>query len=328
MRPSVSRLLCPPLLAALTLLVTAGPAFAEFSRNSALAQARALVPNASLPSDALPASVTAYENIPYLNAKGTDLQLDIYRPDGRAPVPAVLIVHGGGWEEGSRQMERPLAQQLAARGFAAIPVSYRLGAKGRFPAPLDDLKAAVRWVRSHASDYGIDPTRIGAIGGSAGGQLVALLGASNGVAVLEGYEGDDRDYSSVVQAVVDIDGVADFVSYDLISQEEAKQGATSRYLGGPYSKAGPTWHQASATTYLSKMSAPCLFINSTVTHPILPGRSVMQNRLLGLGVYSKLIVIPDTPHPFWLLNPWFEQVLDDCEAFLNRYMEPRKPGTA
>ena len=273
-------------------------------------------------TDALPAGVRADEDITYATASGIELQLDIYGPADavRGPFPAVLIVHGGGWDAGSRQMERPLAKHLAARGYVAVPVSYRLGAPGRFPAALHDLKGAVRWLRANAAKYRVDPRRIGTIGGSAGGHLAALLGASNGVASLEG-DGPHAGTSSAVQAVVNIDGAVSFPDSALIAQEEAGRKATSRFLGGNYGERRETWIAASPITYVSRASAPTLFINSVVDRPILPGRDEMSARLRALGIPSHVVVLPDTPHPFWLVHPWFDRTLAEIDAFLSRRLK-------
>jgi pectinesterase len=201
----------------------------------------------------------------------------------------------------------------------AAPVSYRLGPAGRFPSAIHDLKSAVRWLRANASRYGIDPTQVGAVGGSAGGHLVALLGASAGVVPLEG-EGAARDQPSDVQAVVDIDGAVEFPDAALIEQEENAQGATSRFLGGGYRERGKAWHEASPIAYVGPRSAPTLFINSTAPAPILPGRAEMSARLRAIGIDSAVVVIPDTPHPFWLVRPWFDRVLDETDRFLRRHL--------
>jgi acetyl esterase/lipase len=109
------------------------------------------------------------------------LAADIYVPDGRAPRPAVLVVHGGGWERRARDDMDGIAGRLAARGFVVMNVAYRFAPAHRFPAQLHDLQQAVRWMRSVGAGYGIDPRRIGAFGYSSGGHLAALLGTvSNG----------------------------------------------------------------------------------------------------------------------------------------------------
>ncbi|MBP6506486.1 MAG: pectate lyase [Opitutaceae bacterium] len=266
--------------------------------------------------DVLPDGVTATENLTY--APG--LQLDLYRPTNATLLPAVLIVHAGGWDSGFRQMERPFAKRLAARGYVTVPVSYRLGAPGRFPAALHDLKAAVRWMRAHAAEHGIDPDRIVIAGMSAGGQLAALVGATNGLAEFEGTVGE-RTGSSTVQAVVDIDGLADFTGPELVSQQEKTPSAPVRFLKGKFSEVPATWRAASALTHAGPLSAPTLFINSTAFAPILPGRDAMRDKLRAAGVVSELIVIPDTPHPFWLFEPWATPTVNATDEFLRRVLK-------
>lgn len=104
------------------------------------------------------------------------LAADLHLPDGPGPHPAVLVVHGGGWERRSRADMESIAERLAARGFVAMNVSYRFAPAHRFPAQLHDLQQALRWLRAAAPRYGVDAQRVGAFGYSAGGHLAALLG--------------------------------------------------------------------------------------------------------------------------------------------------------
>jgi pectinesterase len=281
-----------------------------------------------LPADDLPAGVVADEELVYARSPaGDDLALDLYRPARPGPHPVVIVVHGGGWERGDRRMERPFAKQLAARGLAAAPVSYRLGAAGRFPGPLFDLESAVRWLRAHAARYDLDPARVGAVGGSAGGHLVALLGVSAGTPGLEGGQGMTGVGDARVQAVVDIDGLADFTGPALVAKEEKNPGAPTRFLSGSFAERVATWRLASPITHVRADSAPTLFINSSATSgapragaPILPGRPEMRDRLRALGVGSDLVTIPDTPHPFWLVQPWFDGVVARTETFFKQQL--------
>ena len=297
---------------------------AEFTRGSALAGTQKTFPAATLPADELPAGVLATENVVFATPAGAPLALDLYRPSAGGPHPAVLVIHGGGWESGSREMERPFAKRLAAAGFVAVPVSYRLGESGRFPAALHDLKAAVRWLRAHAAEHGIDPARIGAVGGSAGGQLAALLGSSNTVATIEGEVGE-RSGSSTIQAVVDIDGLADFTDPALVAQQVAKPSAPTRFLGGSFAERGDTWRTASPITHVGPASAPTLFLNSTAPSPLLPGREAMAKKLRSLGIAAEVAVVPGTPHPFWLLQPWFDEVVAATADYLHREMPAPGP---
>lgn len=295
---------------------------AEFTIDAAERQVRAAYPNISRLPDRLPDGVEAHENLCYAVIEGHALALDVYQPAARPPAPAVLLVHGGGWETGSREMERPFAKRLAGLGYVAVTVSYRLGPPGRFPAALHDLKAAVRWLRRHAADYGIDPAHIGAIGASAGGQLVALLGASNGVEALEGAVGESGP-ASTVQAVVDIDGLADFTSPEFIDLQAALPGGPARFLGGSYAERAVVWQLASPLAHVGPQSAPTLFLNSSSSQSVLPGRGEMRDRLKALGIDSRVLVLPDTPHPFWLFEPWFTTVLRETDLFLRRHLVAR-----
>lgn len=302
-----------------------------FTREAVHAELAPGFPAVSLPSDALPSGVLAEENLVFDAGVEPALALDVYRPRAGGPHPAVLVVHGGGWERGARTMERPFAKRLAALGFVTVPVSYRLGAAGRFPNALFDLKNAVRWLRANAPRFALDPEQVAAVGASSGGQLVALLGASNGLRTFEG-PGANRDRSSALQAVVDIDGLADFTGAALVEKERRNAGAPTRFLGGSYDTRAATWRDASALTHAGAHSAPTLFINSTAPTPILPGRPQMVEKLTLAGVESSLVTLPDTPHPFWLVNPWFEPTLQATARFLSRQLRgvaasrPRPPG--
>lgn len=272
-----------------------------FTIDSAEAAVQRQQPHARRAPTAVPAGVQVLQDLVYARPDGQPLALDLYKPTAVGPRPAVLIVHGGGWDSGSRQMEHPLAAQLAARGWVAVPVSYRLGAAGRFPAALHDLQAALRWLREHASAYGIDASRPVVLGASSGGQLAALLGALG-----------------QVQAAVDIDGLVDFADPGFVAEQAAQPSAPTRFLGGPFASRADTWRAASALSHVGAHSAPTLFINSTAASPPLPGRPQMLQALRAAGVTAELLVMPDTPHPFWLFQPWFEQVVDETDAFLRR----------
>jgi acetyl esterase/lipase len=300
----------------LLVVACARPAPEPFTRETVVAELRPRFPGVSLPSDELPRGIVAREGIVYASPAGHALELDVYRPESLSARPAVLIVHGGGWERGHRSMERPLAKRMAGLGYVAVPVSYRLGPEGRFPSALHDLKAAVRYLRASAQRYGIDPERIGALGGSSGGHLVALLGATNGNAELEGG-GSHPGIPSTVQAVVDIDGLADFTGPALLAKEAKNPGAPVRFLGGSYAARTSVWRNASPVAHVGKQSAPTLFINSMAPTPILPGRLEMQTKLLALGIDSETVTMPDAPHPFWLVNPWFEPTLAAAHRFLS-----------
>ena len=136
---------------------------------------------------AIPDTLIHEADVEYSNI-GARVAMDIVRPkaassEGR---PAMLLVHGGGFRRGNRQSYLPMAIRLAERGYVAATASYRLAPRHQFPAAVEDVKAAVRFLRANANKYGIDTDRIGAMGGSAGGHLVLFLGLTPNVAELEG----------------------------------------------------------------------------------------------------------------------------------------------
>jgi pectinesterase len=274
-------------------------------------------PQATRVAETLPPGVVARENLTYARPEGIELQLDLYRPESNRICPAVIIVHGGGWVAGDRTMERSFARHLAARGYAAATVSYRLGEPGRFPHAILDLRTAVRWLRAHASEFQLNPARIGAIGGSAGGTLAAFLGATNGDAT---YDPGSPTDGGAVQAVVDVDGLATFLDNALITQSEGPPSPYYVFQHGTYRNARATWVEASPLNHVGPRSAPTLFIKSTTQRPILPGRDEMAARLKLFGIDADVVQFPDTPHVFWLFHPWFERVVEESDRFLRRHL--------
>ncbi len=114
---------------------------------------------------------------PYVERDSGPLSADVYMPhDGAGPFPGMLVVHGGAWRMGSRADLAAIARALAEHGYVAVAIDYRLAPHDKFPAQINDCQAAVRWMRSHASEFKIDPDRMGGFGYSAGGHLAALLG--------------------------------------------------------------------------------------------------------------------------------------------------------
>jgi pectinesterase len=137
---------------------------------------------------------------------------------------------------------------------------------------------------------------------------------------MKNFEGDggNAQASSAVQAVVDIDGTATFVGPGNVEKE--KRGpldTNTRLIGATYDEKPDVWREASPITHVHKGSAPVLFINSSSYRPFQQ-REEMQAKLLALGINSETVVIPDTPHPFWLFHPWFDETVAHVEEFLKK----------
>ena len=149
------------------------------------------------------AEIVVEENITYGKAGDTELKLDLARPQGDGPFPAIVFIHGGGWYQGNRQGYRGQIQEAAKRGYVAATISYRLmqfdeskkettTATPIFPAQIHDAKAAIRWLRANAKKYHVDPDRIGVTGGSAGGHLSLLGGLTDPCVELGGRQRESR----------------------------------------------------------------------------------------------------------------------------------------
>jgi len=166
--------------------------------------------------DNLPAGVVAFRDIVYATLPETpygkrDLHVDLFCPEKAGKYPVLILIHGGGWRAGEKSMEVPMAQMIAAKGFVTIAVEYQLSLEAKYPAAVHNIKAAIRWLRANAEKYNIDPERIAISGTSAGGQLAMLVGMTPGIEKLEGNMGV-TGYSSAVQAIIDVDGVVDFMA--------------------------------------------------------------------------------------------------------------------
>jgi len=148
--------------------------------------------------------------IPFADAEGVLLELDLHLPPFVKNPPLVVYVHGGGWRSGSRA-DVPVTG-LLHEGFAIASVDYRLSTRAPFPAPIHDLKAAIRFLRAKADEFGIDAERVAICGTSAGGHLAALTGVTHGHEELEGRIGEHLDQSSRVDAVISFFGASNLRS--------------------------------------------------------------------------------------------------------------------
>jgi acetyl esterase/lipase len=149
-------------------------------------------------------------DLTFVRTGTSTLQLDLYLPESTKPTGLIIWVHGGAWRAGSRKDVD--LKGMVTRGWAVASVDYRQSTVARFPAQIHDLKAAVRYLRAHAIDYDIPPSRFVIAGSSAGAHLAALVGVTNGHTELEGTEGFFTGQSSAVQAVVSLYGASDLTT--------------------------------------------------------------------------------------------------------------------
>ena len=278
--------------------------------NKPTANGKTVIPR--LMSEGLNASL----GVTYARYGDRTLEMDIYRPkDAWGKLPAVVCIHGGGWAKGSRESHGAMAQALASRGYVAATISYRLSGEAKFPAQIHDCKAAVRFLRAHADEYGIDADHIGAIGLSAGGHLTALLATSGGVADLEG-NGGSAGSSSMIQAAVPMGAQTDFLSERTreVSAAEPKGVIWQQFLGGTQQERPAVYKAASPLTYLDAGDPPCWFIagehDDASTHA-----DVFREKMKQHGISSGLTVIKDAPHGFIGKQIWFDQMVERADQF-------------
>lgn len=251
----------------------------------------------------------AYKELDYRN-----LHLDaIYHKDEELK-PAVILVHGGGWNSGNKSLMKPIAQKIASKGYACFTVEYRLSLEAKYPAAIYDVKKAIQFIKSNAERYYVDSTKVAILGCSAGGQIAALVGTTNNDSSFEDSV-DNCNVSSSVQAIIDLDGVLAF-----IHPKSAEGEVASLWLGGNSKEKNETWKNASALTHASENTPPTLFICSKHER-FHAGRDDMIKILDKYNIYSQVETFQDGPHSFWLFHPWFNDTVDYITSFLDKTLK-------
>ncbi|HEU4625020.1 MAG TPA: alpha/beta hydrolase [Steroidobacteraceae bacterium] len=265
-----------------------------------------------------PGDVVGLPDLAYASLVGyRPLILDLYKPSKPTqPLPLVIYLHGGGWQAGHTRHSGAFEDwpgvlaSIAARGYVVASVEYRLSGEAPFPAAVQDVKAAIRWLRTRARDFGIDKERAVVWGGSAGGQLAALVGATCGVGALEpaavnqrpepGRAGTPASQSQTA-AVAESDCVQGVVAwYGVFDFSSPRGDAEYRYLGcGPGKCSAATLASAGAITYVDAKDPPVLMIHGVDDHtvPIAQSRSYLA-ALRAKGVKGELVEIPGVDHSF------------------------------
>jgi pectinesterase len=296
------------------------PRDTSFTFNSAWQGVKKSHPEASIPKVNVGDSVIATRDIVYCTVNQHQLKLDVFAPNRTGQFPAVLMIFGGGWRSGDRAMHVPMAQKLAARGYVVVTADYRLSTEALYPAAVNDIKTALKWMRANAKFYAIDADRVAVWGFSAGGQLAALVGTTGGSNL---YKGDDiyHRYTDKVQAIIDVDGILAFIHPESGEGDDSKKTSAATYWFGSGKTVHPElWQQASALNHVDKNTPPILFLNSGVDR-MHAGRNDMTKKLDSLHIYHELHAFEGAPHPFILFEPWFTPSLNYTVAFLDRVLK-------
>jgi len=246
-----------------TLLLTA------FWAISALGQDRAVRSPEEL-RQSLPGGATLYADLVYRDGHPR-WKLDLVSPAPGGPVarPAIVLIHGGGWANGDKRLPWfcDLMMDLAASGYVVLSINYRLTGDGPVEFAVQDVKTAVRWLRAHSKEYGVDAARIGVFGNSAGAHLAAMLALAGKEAGFDG-DGPNPDESSAVQAAVVVSGAS-----ELASSQYVRPGQWKRVFGEPESKVPERARRLSPATYASSSAPPILLIHGSEDPTIDPDQS-------------------------------------------------------
>jgi len=215
------------------------------------------------PAPRVPEGVKAYKDLEYVASGHERHKLDLYVPEeAEGPLPLLIWVHGGGWQNGSKDGCPPLREGYTSRGYAVASINYRLSGHAPFPAQIEDCKAAIRWLRAHAKQYNLDTKLFGVWGSSAGGHLVALLGTSGDVKEFD--KGANLDQSSRVQAVCDYFGPTDFVVFVTTPKYESHAKADApeaKLIGGAVLENKDKAAKVNPITYVSADDPPFLIVH-------------------------------------------------------------------
>jgi len=251
-----------------------------------------------------PEGVKKLADLDYAATGNPRQMLDLYLPEkpvGEDPLPVVVFIHGGGWQSGEKSGGGGKVGQLVASGkYAGASIGYRLSGEAQWPSQIHDCKAAIRWIKAHAAEYGLDPERIAVWGTSAGGHLVAMLGVSNGVEGLEGTIGDHLDQSGKVRCVLDFFGPTEMLTmgdHASTLDHNAPTSPESKLIGGTLQEHPDLARNASPIEHVTADDAPHLIVHGS-EDPMVPyPQSVdYEKRLEAAGVPVTFITVEGGGH--------------------------------
>lgn len=246
-----------------------------------------------------PKNIKVSRDVEYKNFDGRSLKADIFYPENSSQkYPGIILVHGGGWISGSKENERFLAQELASKGYVAMAINYSLSDDAKYPAAVEDIEDALKFLKKNHKQFSLNKNKIAIGGNSAGAQLATLTGVKNRV-----------------QAIVNIDGIVSFI------HPESEEGIYAAYwLGATKSQSFQIWKEASPLEYVNKKTPPTLFINSSQPR-FHAGRDDMMKLLKSYNIPTEYHEIKDSPHSFWLVQPWFDETLKYTVEFLDKVLK-------
>jgi acetyl esterase/lipase len=265
-----------------------------------------------------PAGIRYQPDIDYGAGGKEKLKLDLARPEKlERAAPCIVVIHGGGWTGGNRTQHTDLIFKLAQQGYVAATVQYRLSPKHVFPAQVEDVKCAVRYLRAHADEYKLNPQLIGAVGFSAGAHLSMMLGTMEKEDGLEG-EGGHADQSSRVQCVVAFFGPTDLTRTDFPA---TSAGLVAKFMGSTPEEDKGERKRASPLTYLDQGDAPLLIFQGTKDRLVPHSQAVvMMEAMTKAGVPGRVELLVGADHGWGgddLIRSWEESL-----RFFKNHLKP------
>jgi acetyl esterase/lipase len=256
--------------------------------------------------------VRVVPDLAYAQYKERKLLLDLYLPLQAKPGrPGVIVVRGGGWKVNDRKRFAHIASALAERGIVAACIEYRTADEAAFPGAIQDVKAAVRWLRADAETYGVDAGAISTLGGSSGAHMALLAGLTAKVAEFEG-DGGHVDTSSDIQSVVAMATPADLLSLN----------ANNKLTVGTFLHATPEedekrWRWASPLNHITSQGPRVLLLHGAKDDSVPTSQSTdFAQFYRKAGGTVELYILPGAPHAFWNYHPWFEDTIERVANFL------------
>jgi acetyl esterase/lipase len=248
----------------------------------------------------VPDGTDVKRDLSYVENGSASQRLDLYLPKHSGKIPLIILIHGGAFMMGDKSFED--VGRFVKAGYAAASLNYRLSSEAVFPAAVEDCKAAVRWLRAHASTYDLDPDHFGAWGASAGGNLAAMLGTTGEIRDFD--VGANLDQSSRVLAVADFFGPTDFLQMDAHRLpngmvHDSASSPESRYLGGPIEEKKAAVARANPITYVTA-KAPPFYLAHGDRDPLVPHHQsqLLEAALKSAGVPVTFYTVKGRGHGF------------------------------
>ncbi|MCB0634562.1 MAG: alpha/beta hydrolase [Saprospiraceae bacterium] len=271
-------------------------------------------------------------DIDYVGDRIIGHRLDIHLPpEGKAPFPVIIAIYGSAWFSNSSKSNTfsdGLGQQLLENGFAVVSINHRSSRDALFPAQIQDVKAAIRFIRANGPKFMLDTSFIGITGWSSGGHLSAMAGTTSGIASyeldgqvvdLEGKLGAFTETDSHVDAVVDWFGPTDFLIMDECGSSfshDAAQSPESSLVGGPIQQNKVLCALANPITYVRKDNPPFLIFHGD-KDPLVPHcqSEKLYEQMKIAGTEAKLVIVAEGKHgPKVMIDPYYKQMIDFFKA--------------